>query len=79
MQMSDNRRQTTDISPAQGLFEAIRTLRSVREFRPDPVPDAVLHDIIEAATHAASARNAQPWYFVAFCDADLKQIGRAHV
>jgi nitroreductase len=47
------------------LFEAIRTLRSVRGFRPDPVPDAVLRRIIEAAIHAPSARNAQPWFFVA--------------
>ena len=54
------------------LFEAIRTLRSVRRFRPDPVPDAVLRAVIEAATRAPSARNAQPWYFVAVRDPQLK-------
>ncbi len=68
--MSDDRwhaEQTRD------LFDAIRTLRSVRRFRPDPVPDAVLRDIIEAATHAPSARNAQPWYFVAVRDPEVKR------
>ena len=55
------------------LFEAIRTLRSVRRFRDDPVSDGVLRDIIEAATRAPSARNAQPWYFIAVRDPELKR------
>ncbi len=54
------------------LFEAIRTLGAVRRFRPDPIPDADLHQILAAATHAPSARNAQPWYFVAVRDATAK-------
>ena len=54
------------------LFEAIHTLGAVRRFRPDPVPDTVLRQIIEAATRAPSARNAQPWYFVAVRDAEPK-------
>lgn len=54
------------------LFEALHTLGSVRRFRPDPVPDSVLRSILEAATHAPSARNAQPWYFVAVRDPELK-------
>lgn len=55
------------------LFEAIHTLRSVRAFRPDPVPGTVLRDIIEAATRAPSARNAQPWCFVVVRDPDTKR------
>ncbi len=47
------------------LFEAMRTLCSVRRFRSDPIEDGVLRQLIEAATRAPSARNAQPWYFVA--------------
>jgi nitroreductase len=54
------------------LFEALHTLRSVRHFRPDPLPDSVLRAIIEAATRAPSARNAQPWYFLAVRDPDVK-------
>ena len=55
------------------LFEALYTLSSVRRFRPDPVPDAVLLSILEAATHAPSARNAQPWFFVVVRDAAVKR------
>jgi len=55
------------------LFEAMHTLRSVRRFRPDPIPDAVLLHVIEAATHAPSARNAQPWIFIAVRDPELKR------
>jgi nitroreductase len=55
------------------LFEAILTLRSVRRFRPDPVPDAVLRRIIEAAIHAPSARNAQPWVFVVVRHGETKR------
>ncbi|MFI5366451.1 MAG: nitroreductase family protein, partial [Candidatus Binatia bacterium] len=55
------------------LFEALHTLRSVRRFRPDPVPHSVLRDILAAATRAPSARNAQPWYFVAVRDPETKR------
>jgi nitroreductase/uncharacterized protein YndB with AHSA1/START domain len=55
------------------LFEALHTLRSVRRFRPDPVPDVFLRQVIEAATRAPSARNAQPWYFVAVRDPETKR------
>jgi len=46
------------------LFEAIAARKSVREFRPDPVPDAVLERVLEAARRAPSARNGQEWRFV---------------
>jgi nitroreductase len=55
------------------LFEAIHTQRSVRRFRPDAVPHSVLRQIIAAATQAPSARNAQPWYFVAVRDPEMKR------
>jgi len=55
------------------LFHVIDTMSSVRQFRRDPVPDAILRDIIAAATHAPSARNAQPWLFVAVRDAQRKR------
>lgn len=54
------------------LFETLHTQRAVRRFRPDPVPDAVLRHVLEAATRAPSARNAQPWHFVAVRDSALR-------
>ncbi len=43
------------------LTEAMETLRAVRRLRPDPVPDAVLHRALEAATWAPTGGNLQPW------------------
>lgn len=44
------------------MFEAVmRERRSVRGFRPDPIPDAQLHRIFETAQLAPSNCNVQPW------------------
>lgn len=45
-------------------FEAVRTLLAVREYRSEPVPDAVVRRIVEAGRLTASARNRQPWRFL---------------
>ena len=46
----------------------LRGLRAVRQLRPDPLPDAVLHDILEVARWSGSAGNRQPWEFVVVRD-----------
>ncbi|MBY6276243.1 nitroreductase family protein [Symbiobacterium thermophilum] len=46
------------------VLEAIARRHSVREFRPDPVSDQVLLQLLEAARQAPSAMNLQPWEFV---------------
>jgi nitroreductase len=56
----------------QAVLEAMRTLRSVRCFRSDPVPLEVARRVIEAATWAPSARNAQPWFFLVVQDSRRK-------
>jgi coenzyme F420-0:L-glutamate ligase / coenzyme F420-1:gamma-L-glutamate ligase len=42
----------------------LRSRRSIRRFKPDPVPDPVIRKLIETATYAPSAHNRQPWRFV---------------
>ena len=62
------------------LFAALHTQRAVRRFRPDPIPDGVLREIVAAATRAPSARNAQPWGFLAVRDPAIKaEIGRHYL
>lgn len=46
------------------VFEAIRDRRSIRKYKPDPIPDEDIRAIIEAATQAPSASNAQMWRFL---------------
>jgi nitroreductase len=43
------------------LREAMSTLRAVRRLRADPIPDAILRRVLEAATWASSGGNRQPW------------------
>jgi nitroreductase len=46
----------------------LRGVRAVRQLRPDPLSDAVLHDILEVARWSGSAGNRQPWEFVVVRD-----------
>ncbi|MGH7045952.1 MAG: nitroreductase family protein [Stellaceae bacterium] len=56
-----------------GLFEAIHTARSLRRFKPDPVPDEAVERILDAAIRAPSAGNAQNWAFVVVRDPEQRQ------
>ena len=47
--------------------------RSVRHFSSNPVPRAMIEDLIRAACSAPSGANRQPWRFVAVGDSDLKR------
>ncbi|MEM3051664.1 MAG: nitroreductase family protein [Candidatus Bathyarchaeia archaeon] len=46
------------------LLEAIRGRRSIRAFKPQDLPDEVVEQLIDAARHAPSAGNLQPWEFI---------------
>lgn len=60
------------------VFDAIRTRLTVREFKPDPVPDEVVEKILRAGQWAASSRNLQPWRFIVIRNRDtLSRIGAA--
>ncbi|HEX9477879.1 MAG TPA: nitroreductase family protein [Methylomirabilota bacterium] len=56
-----------------GVLEAIHSARAVRRFRPDPVPEAVITEILDAAIRAPSAGNAQNWVFLVVRDAEQRR------
>ena len=56
-----------------GLFEAMYTQRAIRAFKPDPVPDELIHKLIESATKAPSGSNWQDWKFLVLRDRSLKR------
>ena len=59
------------------VFNCIRTRRTVRDFKPDPVPDAIIHKILQAARWAPSSSNTQPWHFIVVKDRDtIAELGR---
>jgi nitroreductase len=52
---------TTD---APSFIALLRGLRAVRQFRPGPVPEAAVRDIVEVVRWSGSAGNGQPWQVV---------------
>jgi nitroreductase len=52
-------------------FEAIKRRRSVREFKADGLSRELLEQIIDAGRFAATARNVQPWVFIAVTEKEL--------
>lgn len=55
------------------FYQVIRTRRSVRSFKGDPIPEKVLNKVLEVARIAPSGGNRQPWKFILVKDAELKQ------
>jgi nitroreductase len=43
------------------MIALLRRLRAVRDFRPDPIPEPVLDDLLQVMRWTGSARNKQPW------------------
>jgi nitroreductase len=55
------------------LHEAVRTRRSIRAYKPDPIGDETLNRVLEAVRIAPSGSNRQPWRFVLVKDEELKR------
>jgi nitroreductase len=56
-----------------GLFDAIYSARALRRLKPDPVPEHLLTRILDAATRAPSAGNAQNWIFIVVRDGEKRR------
>lgn len=63
----------SDPAANPGLFEIMRSTRSMRRLKPDPIPDAVLRQVLEAGTWAANGGNMQNWRFLVIRDPAIKQ------
>ena len=50
------------------FLDLVHTRRSIRTFKPDPVPKETLEKILEAGRWAMSGANGQPWEFVVVQD-----------
>jgi len=55
------------------FYEVIRTRRSIRSYKPDPIPEEVLTRVLDAARIAPSGSNRQPWKFIVVKDEELKR------
>lgn len=56
----------------------VRKRRSIRRFKPDPIPDGYVEKILEAGRWAMSGANAQPWEFIVVKNREtINQIANA--
>ena len=56
------------------IIEAIRTRRSIRSYKPEPVPKEVLEELLDVCRWAPSGGNAQPWHFAVLGGTVLDEI-----
>ena len=61
------------MSDDPALFEIMRTTRSMRRLKPDPIPQSLLDRVLEAGTWAANGGNMQNWRFLVIREPAIKQ------
>lgn len=61
------------------IIEAIRSRKSIRGYKPDPVPKEILKEILDIAILSPSSMNTQPWEFTVITGEALDNIRRDNV
>ncbi|HQT64966.1 MAG: nitroreductase family protein [Acidocella sp. 20-57-95] len=56
------------------VSEALATRLSVRDFLPDPIPEATLRRVLATAARAPSGGNLQPWFVTLLTGAPLQAL-----
>ncbi|MDP2645775.1 MAG: nitroreductase family protein, partial [Desulfobacterales bacterium] len=61
------------MSSYQEFIDLLKARRSIRAFKPDPLAESCVEQIIEAARWAPSGGDSQPWEFVVIRGQELKE------
>jgi 5,6-dimethylbenzimidazole synthase len=65
---------TPNVARYENLMDVVRGRLTTRAFRPDiAVPRQHIEMVLEAARHAPSGANAQPWHYIVVTDPQVKQ------
>lgn len=73
----NSQKQTADTAAADAptqeniVLQNIATRATVRAFKKDPIPDAMIEKLLRAGMAAPTALNAQPWHFIVIRDRDI--------
>jgi nitroreductase len=55
------------------FLELMKYRRSIRSFKPDPIPDEYITKILDVAHYAMSGANSQPWEFIVIKDKEIRK------
>jgi nitroreductase len=58
------------------LLEVIKERKSIRGFKPDPIPKEKIEEILRLTIHAPSAINLQPWEFIVVTGEEKKRLSK---
>ncbi|MFO7558455.1 MAG: nitroreductase [Desulfobacterales bacterium] len=61
------------------IVESIKTRKSIRKFKSDPVGKSTIREILEIASRAPSAENTQPWEFTVITGELLDRLREENV
>jgi nitroreductase len=61
------------------IIEAIKTRKSIRKFKPDPIDKSTIREILEIASRAPSSENTQPWEFTVVTGDVLDRLRKENV
>ena len=70
--------QADDHIPSETMLALLKARRSIRRYRPDPVPDEMVEQLLEAGRWAPSASNRQPWAFIVIRDEAIRRQVAQH-
>jgi nitroreductase len=56
------------LANAHEVITQMEKVRQARQYRPDPVSDDILQELLQIARWTGSSRNTQPWQFIAITD-----------
>jgi nitroreductase len=61
----------------QAVSRLVRTVRQIRQYKPEPLPDGALETLLELARWTGSSKNTQPWHFIVVRDkARLRELSQ---
>ena len=58
------------------LLKVIKERKSIRAFKPDPVPREKIEEVLSLTIHAPSAINLQPWEFIVLTGEEKERLSR---
>ena len=67
-----------DFPSPEATMALLKGRRSIRQYKPDPVPDELLEQVLEAGRWAPSASNRQPWHFVVIREPEIRAAVAEH-